>query len=205
MENLPLIERVIAHVSRTGRLFGADGEDFASVARLALIQNDYAVLSRYDGRAPLGAYLAVVLHRLMGEERRPSAETKRMGSAGMGLEKLLRREHASAAGDDPAPGVHETERRGLSDAKASVLRQALGAMTSEDRVLLKMRFASSMKISSIARMLNVPQRPLQRRIDALLETLRAAFAGAGIDGTQVSDLIGSTTSELGLGWEKTGE
>jgi tetratricopeptide (TPR) repeat protein len=103
VQNLPLIERVIAHVSSKGRLFGADVEDFASAARLALIQNNYTVLSRYDGRAPLAAYLAVVLHRLLGEERNRKdegwhhgAEAQRTGSASMLMEKLLRRDRDAA-------------------------------------------------------------------------------------------------------------
>src|SRR5262249_59206322 len=50
-ENLPLIERVIVYVSRKNGLVGADAEDFASIARLALMENDFSILAHYDGRA----------------------------------------------------------------------------------------------------------------------------------------------------------
>src|SRR5262249_19772521 len=101
-ENLPLIERVIAYVSRKNGLVGADAEDFASISRLALMENNFAILAHYDGRAPLGAYLSVVVQRLLFEQRnrqfgrwRPSAEAKRMGDAGVLLDKLLVRDRRS--------------------------------------------------------------------------------------------------------------
>jgi len=100
--NLSLIERAIARVCRKTRLVGADAEDFASAARLFLIDDDYAVLRRHDEGSSLEAYLAVVLHRFLIDERnrergrwRPSAEAQRMGVAGVLLEKLLRRDRRS--------------------------------------------------------------------------------------------------------------
>lgn len=252
-ENLPLIERVIAHVSRKGRLIGADAEDFASAARLALMENDCAILAHYDGRAPLGAYLAVVVHRILCDERnrqfgrwRPSAEAKRMGDAGVLLEKLLLRdrrslsevtpivasshdeltaseieamaarlpdrvprlravvlddlpEDALAADGNVSGRVDDGERRRICHTTARVLRETLEAMPAEDRVLVRMRFGSSMTISSIARMLRVPQRPLYRRIEALLGRLRDALAEAEIDAPAIGEIIGSATADFDFG------
>src|ERR1051325_6616465 len=252
-ENLPLIERVIAHVSRKGRLIGADAENFASSAHLALMQNDYAVLAQYDGRAALGTYLAVVLQRFLCDERnrqfgrwRPSAAARRMGDAGLLLEKLLQRDRRSLpeiapivtsshrtltaadvesmaarlppreqrlravilddvpdcalpSTDDAACRVDEDECRRLSALTACTLRTAMAAMTAEERVLLKMRFGSSMNISAIARMLRIPQRPLYRRIESLLARLRDALEAAGVDATAAAHLIGAAGSDLDLG------
>jgi hypothetical protein len=62
--NLTLIERVIGVVCRRSRIFGADAEDFASTTRLALIENDYAILRKYEGRSSLATFLGVVVQRL---------------------------------------------------------------------------------------------------------------------------------------------
>jgi RNA polymerase sigma factor for flagellar operon FliA len=97
--NLSLIERVIAHLCRRNGLTGADAEDFASTAKLALLDDDFAVLRGYEGRSALSTFLAVVLQRLLSSERnrnlgrwRPSAEAKRMGTAAVLLETLMGRD-----------------------------------------------------------------------------------------------------------------
>src|SRR5262249_9449497 len=97
--NLTLVERVIDGVCRRAGLRDADAEDFASIAKLALIENDYAILRGYEGRAPLGAFLAVVVQRLLAREWirlrgrwHPSAEAERAGAAAVLLEKLTMRD-----------------------------------------------------------------------------------------------------------------
>lgn len=252
-ENLGLIERVIAHVVRKGRLVAEEAEDFASTARLALMEDDYAILAQYDGRAPLGAYLAIVLYRILCDERnrqfgrwRPSAEAKRMGDAGVLLEQLLRRDqrplreaaaivasaHASLtdreiesmaarlperaprlravvldeADEETLPGigsasarVDESEQLRIAATTADVVRDELAAMSVEDRFLVRMHFGASMAISGIARIMGVPQRPLYRRIEALLGRLRKALGAAGIAARDVETIVGSSVADLDLG------
>lgn len=100
--NLELIDRVIAAVCRRARLFGADAEDFASSARIALIENDYAILRKYSGRSSFAAYLGVVVQHLLSDQRthdlgrwHPSREAERFGKAGVLLETLLHRDRRS--------------------------------------------------------------------------------------------------------------
>ncbi len=100
--NLALVERVIAGVCRRAGLRDADAEDFASIAKLALIENDYAILRGYEGRAPLGAFLTVVVQRLLSREWvrlrgrwHPSAEAERSGPTAVLLEKLTVRDGRS--------------------------------------------------------------------------------------------------------------
>lgn len=102
--NLSMIERVIERVCRAARLAGADAEDFASSARLHLIENDYEVLRRHDHSASLATYLTVVVQRLLINLRnhelgrwRPSAEAQRMGEAGVLLERLVGRDRRPLA------------------------------------------------------------------------------------------------------------
>src|ERR1051325_8284754 len=97
--NLALVERVIDGVCRRAGLRDADAEDFASSAKLALIENDYAILRGYEGRAPLGAFLAVVIQRMLSRQwmrlrgrGHPPAEAERIGPAAVLLEKLTMRD-----------------------------------------------------------------------------------------------------------------
>src|SRR5688572_4266032 len=95
--NLGTIERVIAVVCRRARLFGPDAEDFASEVRLALIENDYEILAKYEGRSSLDTFLTVVIQRLLADARtrakgrwHASTEAQRLGPVAVQLETLVR-------------------------------------------------------------------------------------------------------------------
>lgn len=93
--SLDVIERTIALVTRRGRLRGADAEDFGSSVKLALLENDCAILRKHSGIASLGAYLAVVIDRMLWEGRArfyASAEATRLGPAAVLLEQLVCRD-----------------------------------------------------------------------------------------------------------------
>ncbi|HEV7766129.1 MAG TPA: hypothetical protein VGQ76_14085 [Thermoanaerobaculia bacterium] len=97
--SLDTIEKTIALVCRRGRLRGADAEDFASSVRIALLENDCAILRKHSGISSLGAYLAVVIDRMLSDGRArtmgrfyASAEATRLGPAAVMLELLVRRD-----------------------------------------------------------------------------------------------------------------
>lgn len=97
--SLETIERTIALVSRRGRLRGADAEDFSSSVKLALFEDDCAILRKHSGIASLGAYLAVVIDRMLRDGRArtlgrfyASTEATRLGPAALMLELLVRRD-----------------------------------------------------------------------------------------------------------------
>jgi len=99
VEHLPEVERTIAFICRRHHLRGADAEDFGSFAKLKLIENDYAILRKFEGRSELRTFLGVVVHRLLLDFRnhtlgkwRPSAEAKRLGAKAVALETLLHRD-----------------------------------------------------------------------------------------------------------------
>lgn len=255
--NLEVIDGIVAAACRRARRFGADAEDFAASVHLALLENDCAVLRKYQGRSAFSTYLTVVIERLMEDDRnrslgrwRPSAEAMRLGPAAVLLESLVRRDRRSldealplvqavepsltrermetmlkqlpgraarpqtAPLDDVAPASLRTadetdalaianESRPLSERTNDIVRTALAALPSEDRALLQFRFAESMKISDISRMLRLPQRPLYRRLEALLERFRASLAAAGVDGTAAADLLQKTSVDaLDFGFEE---
>ncbi|HET7435217.1 MAG TPA: sigma-70 family RNA polymerase sigma factor [Thermoanaerobaculia bacterium] len=254
--NLALIDRVTRRVCARARLFGADAEDFASTVRLALMENDYAVLRRYEGRSSLATFLAVVIDHLFYDERNKaygkwhtSAEAERHGPAGVMLEQLVSRDrrplpeaipiiraaHPELTPKDIEKLAHRLpERIGrprlvqaeeleelpiataeraddrvlasdaqrLSDRAAFVLRETMESMTSEDQAIVRFRFGREMSVADISRMMRLPQRPLYRRVEALLERMRTALVKAGIDRREIADLIGGN-GKLDLGFGKS--
>ncbi len=251
--NLGTIERVIAIVCRRARLFGPDAEDFASEVRLALIENDYEILAKYEGRSSLDTFLTVVIQRLLSDARtrakgrwHASTEAQRLGPIAVQLETLVRRDGRSldealphiraadpnitrdelaamlerlpertgrprpvdldavgfaiAGGESADARVMSSDRQRVSNITGSKVREVLGTLPAEDRLLIRLRFASDMTIADISRMMRLPQRPLYRRLDSLMTRLRGALAEAGIDRDTVGDLVGrdSGTFDLGL-------
>ena len=55
--NLDVIDGIVAAACRRARRYGPDAEDFAASVHLAFIENDYAVLRRYQGRSAFSTYL----------------------------------------------------------------------------------------------------------------------------------------------------
>lgn len=99
LANLGLIGRITAFVCRRNHVSADEGEDFAAHVRLKLIEDDYAVLRKFEGRSTLLTYLTTVIHRLFLQYRvelwgkwRPSAEAKRLGDKGITLERMLTRD-----------------------------------------------------------------------------------------------------------------
>lgn len=94
-----LIDRTIASVSRRNHVSYADTDDFRSIAHMHLIEDDYAVLRAYQGRADIAAFLYAVIRRVFQDWRnanwgrwRPSASVKRDGPVAVQLETLLVRD-----------------------------------------------------------------------------------------------------------------
>src|ERR1051325_10087486 len=99
VSELTLIERVIGWVCARRGLRGAEAEDFASTVKLRLIENDYEVLGRFEGRSSLKTYVTAVINRLYIDYQnqrfgkwRPSAQDRRLGPLALRLECLLYRD-----------------------------------------------------------------------------------------------------------------
>jgi RNA polymerase sigma factor (sigma-70 family) len=249
--HLDLIERVIATVCRRSNVYGADAEDFASNVKVALLENDYDILRRYQGRASFATYLSVVVQRFLFDHRNlslgrwhVSREAARLGEAGVMIETLIRRDGRSL--DEALPLIRRIDpamtRERLAnianrlpervnrprlveltddaqiaalesaDARAiehdarraaavahRVVRETLDGMSEEDRTIIRLRFVMSMSIADTARMLRLPQRPLYRRIESLLQRLRGALAAAGIDARDADEIINVGAGDWEIG------
>lgn len=104
LRHLLLIEKIAVSACRPNRLPEADVEDFVSWVKLALIENDYAVIRKFEGRSSFSTYLTTVIRRLLSQHRakewgrwRPSAEARRLGDLAITLERLTTRDGHSMA------------------------------------------------------------------------------------------------------------
>jgi DNA-directed RNA polymerase specialized sigma24 family protein len=254
-ENLPVIDRVCREVCRAARLRDDEAEDFSSSVRVALMENGYAILRKWEGRSSLAGFLWIVIRRLLADHRdqdlgrwRPSAEASRLGPSGVLLEKLLIRDRrpfeealpivigrdptltdgdvAAMAGRLPPrhvrlravalddtnanalPGSDRADARALSaearrlSARAGgVVRRTIGGWPDEDAMILRFHYASSMTVADISRMLRTPQRPLYRRIEEMLASLRAALVSEGLDAHVLFTVIGEASQEMDFGFD----
>lgn len=99
LQNLGWIERVAASLCAKYGIRGDDAEDFASWAKLRLIENDYAVFRKFRGESSITTYLTIVVASLFRDYRverwgrwRPSAAAQRRGALAVRLETLVYRD-----------------------------------------------------------------------------------------------------------------
>ncbi len=126
---LPMVREVIAYISRRRRLPREEAEDFRSWTFLKLMDNEYAILQKYEGRASLRTYLTVVIERLSIDYQiarwgkwRPSARAIELGPEAVELDSLLFREGYTA---------HEAVQLLLSRKKTSLSEDALLEIASQ--------------------------------------------------------------------------
>lgn len=93
----------------------------------------------------------------------------------------------------------ESEAQRTSERASAAVRRAIAEMPLQDRMVVRLRFGKGMTIADVARMMQIEQRPLYRRIEAILRRLRAALVSAGIDGATVDELIGSPFQSMNFG------
>jgi RNA polymerase sigma factor (sigma-70 family) len=99
LANLPAIERIAAFVCRRVHMSDVDVEDFIGYVKLELIERNYEIIRKFEGRSSFTTFLTTVIHRLLSQYRtkqwgkwRPSAEAKRMGDIAIAIERLTTRD-----------------------------------------------------------------------------------------------------------------
>jgi RNA polymerase sigma factor for flagellar operon FliA len=94
-----LIQKRLQLIGRRSGLPEHEVEELQSWALFKLVENDYRILGRWEGRSSFSTYLTVVLVNLMRDYRirlwgkwRPSAAALRLGEEAVLLEQLLLRD-----------------------------------------------------------------------------------------------------------------
>jgi RNA polymerase sigma factor (sigma-70 family) len=88
------------------------------------------------------------------------------------------------AGADDAVTASEHDATRLALGKA--LRAALDALPAEDRLIVQMRYWEGSSVADIARALGLAQKPLYRRLERALATLRRSLEAAGVSRHETS-------------------
>jgi RNA polymerase sigma factor (sigma-70 family) len=99
LEHLRTIERIAGFICRRNHLSSDESAEFTQEVKLRLIEGDYAVIRKFEGRSSVSTYLTTVIQRLFHQWRveqwgkwRPSAEAKRLGDKAITLERLITRD-----------------------------------------------------------------------------------------------------------------
>jgi len=100
-----------------------------------------------------------------------------------------------AASDEADRRAREAEALRTSQRAARVVRETLHVLPLEDRMLIRFRFGAERSIADTSRLLGLPQRPLYRRLEALLQQLRGALEREGIDAALVAEVISAAATE----------
>lgn len=100
LQHLKTIERIAAFISRRNHLSRDEASEFAQEVKVRLLDDNYAVIRKYEGRSQFSTYLTTVIQRLFHQWRveqwgkwRPSAEAKRLGDKAIAVERLLTRDN----------------------------------------------------------------------------------------------------------------
>jgi RNA polymerase sigma factor for flagellar operon FliA len=99
LDHLDLVNQIVRSVGRRRHLSGPELEDFGGFVHLRLVDDDYAILRKFQHRSSLWTYLAAVIERLSLDfctekwgRWRPSAIAERLGPAAVVLERLINRD-----------------------------------------------------------------------------------------------------------------
>ena len=251
---LATIQRIIGFVAARHHSSVTERQDFGSYVTLKLVEDDYAVLRKHQGRSSMRTYLSTVIARLFLDFRiaawgkwRPSAAARRCGPIGVLFEQLTSRDGYSVdeafellrtnygltlrrrdiddlvarlpqrqrrrfesdaalvnmeAGPSPADEALAREAEHLiGDRITATLHRTLASLDAEDRLLITMRFEDGCTVAEIAAVLRLDQKRLYRRLDHLLDVLRASLEREGITAGAASELLQRAT--LALEWPET--
>ena len=155
----PTIKSIIGHIARRYRLSADEIDELTSDVAVKLIEDDYAVLRKFQKRSSLRTYLSVVIQRVQLDSRvarwgksRPSARARRLGPDAVLFEQLVVR--AGLSFDAACAAVESTVGRPID-------RRALEPLAA--------------------------RRPLQRRWTVPLEDVEAVLTAAVPDDADRAD------------------
>jgi len=102
LQHLASMERIAALTARRSHLTSDETMEFVQIVRVKLLENDYGIIRKFEGRSSLSTYLTTVIGRLFHQWRveqwgkwRPSAQARRLGEKAITLERLLSRDGLS--------------------------------------------------------------------------------------------------------------
>lgn len=105
-----------------------------------------------------------------------------------------------AEAERTVPAVESApDRASIVQTTSAAIREAVAALSPDDRTLLQLHFAAGMSVAGMSRCLGVPQQQLYRRLRGLCARFRDRLLAAGIDAARVREVLGDANADLDLG------
>lgn len=181
VENLPVVDSVVRTIARRHRLSADEQDELAASVRLKLVENEYDVLRRFQGRSQLRTYLITVVQRHFLDDRnarwgkwRPSAQARRLGPVAVLLDQLITRDHLpfEEAAETIKATYHESPSREQLHAMQQQLPARSGRQFLGEHELEQIPAAASGEDNLID---SIESRRLGDRIDRVLKSVLATL------------------------------
>jgi RNA polymerase sigma factor (sigma-70 family) len=99
LSHLQTIDAIVSYIGRANHLDAAEVEELGAQVKFELIDANYAIIRKFEGRSSFPTYLTTVIQRMFYQYRvrqwgkwRPSAEARRLGDKAIALERLMSRD-----------------------------------------------------------------------------------------------------------------
>lgn len=100
------------------------------------------------------------------------------------------------SGDASAEEVVDTgEAEAARNAVLAALNRVLMGLPAEDRLILRLHYWYGLSVADVARVMDVVQKPLYRRIEGILKQLRRGLLAEGVTQEQMREFLGELPTE----------
>ena len=178
LDHIDLIQKIVRMTGRRRHLSATELDDFGSFVNLRMVEDDYAILRKFQGRSTLWTYLSAVIERLSLDfctakwgKWRPSTTADRLGPVAVLLERLVTRDaHTVEEAIEIIRSHHEVR---LTYAE---LRQLWDALPARVRTSEVGEEAAANVSSAETADVEVDDAELRQGIERLQSALQTAFA-----------------------------
>lgn len=177
LDHLDLVDQIVRTIGRRRHLSATERDDFASFVNLRLVDDNYAILRKFQKRSSLWTYLATVIERLSLDfcaekwgRWRPSAMAERLGHVAILLERLVTRDSHTI--EEAIELVRTNHNVALSDAELRKIWDQLPVRVRTTEVSEEAAASVSSNDSSESRIEDADRR---ERIERLQRALASAF------------------------------
>jgi RNA polymerase sigma factor (sigma-70 family) len=177
LDHLDLVDQIVRTTGRRRHLSSTEREDFASFVHLRLVEDDYAILRKFQNRSTLWTYLAAVIERMSLDfcaekwgRWRPSAMADRLGPVAVMLERLVTRDSHTI--DEAIEIVRTNHDVGLTDAE---LRKIWDQLPTRVRTIEVGEEAASTVSNTDTSEIAIEDSDRRKSIERLQRTLKTAF------------------------------
>lgn len=177
LDHLDLVDQIVRTTGRRRHLSATERDDFASFVNLRLVDDDYAILRKFQNRSTLWTYLAAVIERMSLDfcaekwgRWRPSAMAERLGPIAVILERLVTRDSHTI--EEAMEIVRTNHDSGMTYAE---LRRIWDQLPARVRTTEVGEEAAATVSSGDSSETTVEDTELRKSIDRLQRSLQTAF------------------------------